>query len=101
MPAPSATVRVRRGSIVESVHSVHAAAVVADGRTVASAGDAEMVTFFRSAAETLQALPLVEDGVTERLDLTEKELALSCVGTWLAGSKPASIGSSATRRKRE
>jgi len=43
---------------VESVHRVHAVAI-RDGRVVALAGDAGLVTFLRSSAKPLQALPLV------------------------------------------
>ncbi len=51
------SVLVRRGDAVESVHRVHAAAV-RDGELVASAGDPDLVTFMRSSAKPLQALPL-------------------------------------------
>jgi len=33
------------------------------------------VTFFRSSAKPLQAIPLVEEGVLERFGITEEELA--------------------------
>ena len=50
-------VAVRRGEIVESVHRVHAVAV-RDGEIVAAAGDPDLVTFMRSSAKPIQALPL-------------------------------------------
>jgi L-asparaginase II len=52
---------------------VHAVAV-ADGRVVAKAGDPELVTYFRSAAKPIQALPLVR----ARVDLDESEIAIAC-----------------------
>lgn len=67
-----------RGTVVESRHRVHAAVVDADGRLRASTGDAELITFFRSAAKPFQALPLVDDGAMERFGLTAEELALCC-----------------------
>jgi len=67
-----------RGSLVEAVHAVHAAVVDARGRLVAHTGDPELVTFWRSAAKPFQALPLVEDGVTDRFGFTSEELALVC-----------------------
>src|ERR687898_3026718 len=66
------TVAVRRGETVESRHRVHAVAVQ-DGTVVAEAGDAGLVTFMRSAAKPIQALPL-----TRALpELTEEELAIA------------------------
>ena len=67
------SVTVRRGSVVEAVHRVHAVAVE-NGRVVEAAGDPELVTFFRSSSKPIQALPLSR----EREDLSEKELAIAC-----------------------
>lgn len=66
-------VTVRRGPVVEAVHRVHAA-VVEDGRLVERAGDPGLVTFLRSAAKPIQALPLAR----ERADVSEQELAIAC-----------------------
>jgi L-asparaginase II len=67
-----------RGAILESRHRVHVAVVDASGRLVASAGDADYRTFWRSAAKPFQALPLVEDGVVQTFGLTRQDLALAC-----------------------
>jgi L-asparaginase II len=67
-----------RGSLVEAVHDVHAAVVDTRGRLVARTGDPDLVTFWRSAAKPFQAVPLVEDGVTDRFGFTSEELALVC-----------------------
>jgi L-asparaginase II len=67
------TVAVRRGETVESRHRVHAVAVQ-DGTVIAEAGDGSFVTFMRSAAKPIQALPL-----TRALpELGEEELAIAC-----------------------
>jgi L-asparaginase II len=66
-------VEVTRGSVVEAVHTVHAVAV-ADGRVVASAGDAQLLTFLRSSAKPIQALPLVRS----RPDVGDREIAIAC-----------------------
>ena len=58
---------------MEAQHRVHAVAV-ADGRMVAEAGDPELVTYFRSSAKPIQALPLVR----ARADLDESEIAIAC-----------------------
>src|ERR671939_1750296 len=65
-------VLVRRGDVVESVHRVHAVAV-RDGEVVEAAGDPGLVTFMRSAAKPLQALPLAR----ARDDLDERDLAIA------------------------
>lgn len=71
-------VDVVRGSVVESRHRVHVAVSDADGHLRACAGNADLLTFFRSAAKPFQALPLVEDGVAACFGLTDAELALCC-----------------------
>jgi L-asparaginase II len=70
---PPISVLVRRGGAVESVHRVHAAAV-RNGRLLAGAGNPELVTFMRSSAKPLQALPLAR----AYPDLPEDELAIAC-----------------------
>jgi L-asparaginase II len=66
------SVAVRRGEVVESVHRVHAVAV-RDGEIVAGVGDPRLVTFMRSAAKPLQAVPLAQ----ERDDLEQRHLAIA------------------------
>ena len=70
-------IEVVRGGIVESRHRVHVAVADHRGRLVAFTGDHALEVFYRSAAKPFQALPLVEDGVVERLGITEPELALA------------------------
>jgi L-asparaginase II len=66
-------VEVVRGGVVEARHRVHAVAV-SDGKVVASAGDPELLTLFRSSGKPIQALPLVRT----RLDLSDAEIAIAC-----------------------
>jgi L-asparaginase II len=66
------SVAARRGGTVESVHRVHAVAV-RGGEIVTSAGDPALVTFMRSAAKPIQALPLAQ----ERDDLDDRDLAIA------------------------
>ena len=67
-----------RGALVESRHAVSAAVVDAGGRLLAHAGDADLITFWRSAAKPFQALPLLVDGAVDRFGLGSEELALAC-----------------------
>ncbi len=62
----------RRG-VVEARHQVHAVAV-SDGTIVESCGDPGLVTYFRSSAKPLQALPLIR----ARPDLYDAEIAIAC-----------------------
>ncbi len=71
-------VEVVRGGVVESRHLVNVAVCDESGEVVACAGDPRGMTYYRSAAKPFQALPLVEEGVVERLGLSAAELALCC-----------------------
>jgi L-asparaginase II/alkylhydroperoxidase/carboxymuconolactone decarboxylase family protein YurZ len=74
----SAEILLRRGSVIESRHTVHAAVVDAEGGLRASIGQLVEPVFFRSAAKLFQALPLVEDGGVEHFGLTPPEIAVTC-----------------------
>lgn len=63
----------RRASVVEARHRVHAVAV-RDGEVVAEAGDPGLVAFMRSSSKPIQALPLVR----ARPDLDERDVAIAC-----------------------
>jgi len=71
-------VEVVRGGVVESRHRVAVAVSDASGRLVARAGDVRGLTFYRSSAKPMQALPLVEEGIADRFGLDARELALCC-----------------------
>lgn len=75
---PSLEVQVVRGNFTESVHLVDAVVVDADGKTVASFGNQEMVTYPRSAIKMIQAFMLLQSGALEKYDLTPTEIALAC-----------------------
>jgi L-asparaginase II len=66
-------VTVSRGPLIEAVHHVHAVAVQG-GRVVSSAGDPELLSFYRSSSKPIQALPLAR----EREDVPQIELAIAC-----------------------
>ncbi|HEX2280907.1 MAG TPA: asparaginase [Thermomicrobiales bacterium] len=69
---------VTRGDVVESVHRGAVAVIDVEGRLVASAGNVDHVTYFRSAAKPFQAIPVIESGGAEAFGFTEREVALSC-----------------------
>jgi L-asparaginase II len=75
---PAPLVEVTRGSITESRHHGHVVAVDGDGQIVAQIGAPEVVTYLRSSAKPLQAVPLVSTGAAERFDFTPQEIAVAC-----------------------
>ena len=78
MSNPVDFVELWRGGMLESVHQGHAVVVDEAGEIDHSWGDPHAVTFPRSSAKMLQALPMVESGVADRIGLTTEQLALSC-----------------------
>jgi len=78
IPIAEPLVEVRRGAITESRHRGHVVAVESDGNVVASLGAPHNVTFLRSSAKPLQALPLLVSGAAKRFGFTDGEVALAC-----------------------
>jgi L-asparaginase II len=78
IPLAESLVEVKRGSITESRHRGHVAVVEPDGNVIASAGALETVTFLRSSAKPLQAIPLLVTGAADRFGFTDREIALAC-----------------------
>jgi L-asparaginase II len=81
-------IEVHRGGSVESRHRVHAVAV-REGDLDAAAGDAGLVTFMRSAAKPLQALPLAR----ARADLDDTQLAIACASHLADAAQLAAVRS--------
>lgn len=69
---------VYRGSLVESNHAADIAVVDAKGRLLFAYGDPTRVSYLRSSAKPLQALPLVETGGADRFGLGPEEIAITC-----------------------
>ncbi len=67
-----------RGDIVESLHFGAVAVVEPSGKLKAWYGDPGLITFTRSSAKPLQALPFLESGGMTHYGLTLQEVALLC-----------------------
>jgi L-asparaginase II len=67
-----------RGRIVESIHYGAIAIVDPVGNLIASYGDVDAVTYLRSSAKPLQAIPFLLSGGRELFNLTLRETALMC-----------------------
>jgi L-asparaginase II len=66
-------VEATRGGVVEARHRVHAVAV-SGGKIVESCGAPHLVTYFRSSAKPLQALPVIRAWP----ELDDAEIAIAC-----------------------
>ena len=71
-------VEVWRGQMVESLHRGDVAVVDSHGNLLYYAGDPQRVTYARSSAKPLQALPMVESGAVDSFHMTDEEIALAC-----------------------
>jgi L-asparaginase II len=69
-------VEVTRGRLVESRHRAMMAACDPRGRVRLGLGNVGGVTYLRSAAKPIQALPIVSSGAARHFGITLKELAL-------------------------
>ncbi|WP_010269864.1 asparaginase [Paenibacillus senegalensis] len=78
MNPSSILIQVLRGQLVESRHTAHLAIVNEAGRLLYECGDPHLLTFIRSSAKPLQALPVVETGAASRYRFGDRELALIC-----------------------
>jgi L-asparaginase II len=78
MPTPELRIVATRGGLPESEHRVVVAVVNQDDRLIASSGDSQQVSWWRSAAKPFQALPIVQDGAADRFEMSDEELALAC-----------------------
>ncbi len=75
---PKVLAKVIRGDTVESAHRGHLVVIDGEGRSVISIGDPKALTYFRSAAKPLQAIPLIMSGAAEVFGLSDEEIALAC-----------------------
>jgi len=71
-------VEVSRGDIVECIHRGDIAITNASGQLLASVGDPQKITYFRSAAKPLQALNVFLSGAHEKYRFSAAEIAVIC-----------------------
>ncbi len=75
---PPLLVELKRGSSVESIHNVHVTVCDLKGRVLMRAGNPDYITFIRSALKPFQVLPFISSGTAEKINCSEKGLALCC-----------------------
>ena len=71
-------IEVTRGRFVESRHQVIAVVCDTKGKRHSQWGNVDQQVFPRSTAKPLQALPLMLSGAAQDLNLTQRQLAMSC-----------------------
>lgn len=71
-------VEVTRGTLVESVHRGSIAVVDAAGKLLAWAGEPDTITYYRSSAKPIQAIPVLTTGAADRFELSDEEIAIIC-----------------------
>jgi len=69
-------VDVYRGRQLESRHTVHAVVVNGKGKLIASVGDPDLATYFRSSAKPFQTLALFRSGTIRFYEFGERDIAL-------------------------
>ena len=67
-----------RGELVDQIHRGHIAVTDHTGRILWKLGDPGRLTFARSSAKPLQAIPVAESGALEHYGITTQELAVIC-----------------------
>ena len=65
-----------RGDIVECIHKGYICIVGDDGKVKCSIGDDNFVTYMRSSAKPIQAIPLIKRNIDEKYKLNDKELTV-------------------------
>ena len=76
--AAAPMVLVERGEVEEGIHCGHLAVSDAGGAILASDGDPNRLTYFRSCAKPLQAIASLRTGILERFRLDSEHLAIMC-----------------------
>jgi L-asparaginase II len=77
-PAPPVLVEGTRNGVLETRHRGHACLTSPAGAVLWQLGDAQHVTYPRSALKLLQVLPLLLSGAAEAFGFSDAELAIMC-----------------------
>lgn len=67
-----------RGNIVDLTHIGHIAVVDTKGNILYHYGDPKRITFARSSAKPMQAIPVLDSGAVDKYSITDKEMAIFC-----------------------
>jgi len=73
---PEVLIKMYRGNLIENIYKGDIAIVNRKGKIIFSLGDSEKITYWRSAAKPIQALPVIYSGAADKYKLTDKEIAI-------------------------
>ena len=65
-----------RGELLECVHRGYICGVSDNGQVKYSVGDADFLTFLRSSAKPIQAIPIVKRGIDKEYKFSDKEMTV-------------------------
>jgi L-asparaginase II len=74
--SPVPLVRIERGGVEEALHLGHLVATDAEGRLLATAGNPDRLTYYRSCAKPFQALAGLRCGIVSRFQLGPEQIAI-------------------------
>jgi L-asparaginase II len=69
-------VEVHRGNLAENLHRGHICIVGKNGKVLKSIGNTDFLTYLRSCAKPIQAIPVITTGAAEKFKLSNKELTI-------------------------
>ena len=68
--------KIYRGNLVENIYRGDIAIINGKGKIYFYLGNSEKITYWRSAAKPIQALPVIYSGAADKYKLTDKEIAI-------------------------
>lgn len=69
-------VKIFRGNLIENLYRGDVSIIKNPGNSIYSLGDEQKLTYWRSAAKPIQALPVIYSGAYQRYGFTDQELAI-------------------------
>ena len=69
-------IKIYRGNLIENLYRGDVSIVKINSNSIYSLGDEHKITYWRSAAKPIQALPVIYSGAYQRFGFTDQELAV-------------------------
>jgi len=69
-------INICRGNLIENIYRGDISIVDKKGKSIFLVGDSEKITYWRSAAKPIQALPVIYSGAADKYKLTDKEIVI-------------------------
>lgn len=69
-------IKIYRGNLIENIYRGDISIVDKKGKSILLVGDNKKITYWRSAAKPIQALPVISSGAADKYKLADKEIAI-------------------------